>query len=663
VVSFKIMRKHDLLVLSVALGFLMGLSSVAGAIAQGTTAQVVAILDGSGSVAATPTSTATPPRTLTVTPTPTVEATLCPGECIEETKEIFIPPAPGKTDVLFAFDTTNSMRDVLSSAKSNTITITNNLAGIIPDIQFGVGDLRDYPTKPYGNSLDWPYMLRQGITDDRMAVQTAINALDHGGGWDDPEAYTRALYESYSDPAIGWRADARRFVVMFGDDVPHDDNLNEGVPDPPENPGGTWVTGYPPSYLDPGRDGIPGTADDLDFQSVLDGMRTNSITLLCIESPYGGSTSPANLVIYWKQWAGWTNSGGDAVPLSDVADLATVIQDLVTATSRHISRLELLADPSSYQSWLTVKPPDRTDLTVPPEGLTVTFDVRICVPSGTPSGTYSFSINAVGDGAVYGGQGVTIEVPAWCYATPTPTPTPTDTPTPTPTPTNTPTPTPAPMPVEECYCCSPGDNIYRIDGSSFYGYDTDSAYASPLKHVDSPPAPWGWNQPNFEPVSPWQPASEVWWDNWDAPIWEPLPDDGKCRPIGLQDKNGNPEGQSEVTHLYRRKFDLRPPHPSMEVDQAVLEMWSDNKTAWWWGGDGGSSILVSHDREGYIGQVDLLPLINPDGGTYVLAIQNSNDRASLENPHGTACRLCINWAFPSALGYQVYLPLILKRYP
>jgi hypothetical protein len=213
------------------------------------------------------------------------------------------------------------------------------------------------------------------------------------------------------------------------------------------------------------------------------------------------------------------------------------------------------------------------------------------------------------------------------------------------------------MPVEECYCCSPGDSIYRIDASSFYGYDTDSASDSLLIHVTSPPAPWGWNQLYVDPYSSWQPASEVWWELWNAPRWKPLPI--QCRPIGLRDENGNQEAQSGTTHLYRRKFTLSPPrlYPNMQVTRAILEMWSDNKTEWWWGG-----VPISYDREGYIGQVDLFPdLIRPEGGIYVLAIQNSNDRVSRDyNPQGTACRLCVTWAFPGEPS-QVYLPLILKK--
>jgi len=215
------------------------------------------------------------------------------------------------------------------------------------------------------------------------------------------------------------------------------------------------------------------------------------------------------------------------------------------------------------------------------------------------------------------------------------------------------------MPVEECYCCSPGDSIYRLDVSLFYGYTTKSASDSPLIHVTSPPAPWGWNQLYPEPDNSWQPASEVWWDDWAAPGWDSLPGDGECRPIGLQDEDGNQEARGETTHLYWRKFTLSPPHPGMQVTQAVLEMWSDNKTEWWWQG-----TSVSYDKQGYIGQVDLFPkLIRPDGGIHVLAIQNSNDNVSRDNnPQGTACRLCVTWAFPGELSHHVYLPLILKAY-
>ena len=209
-----------------------------------------------------------------------------------------------------------------------------------------------------------------------------------------------------------------------------------------------------------------------------------------------------------------------------------------------------------------------------------------------------------------------------------------------------------PTQVERCYCSEPGDLIYGIDGSSFYGYEKDSASVSDLIHVSSPPAPEGWNQPGYVPDSLWQPGVAVWWDDW-AYWGHTVPE---CQIIGLPGAGGRPEGLDKTTHLYRRVFDLRPPERGMRVTRAVLQMWSDNKTAWWWQG-----ALIADSREQYVGDVELFPgHVDPTGGTYALAIQNSNDRMRVENPQGTCFRLCVTWTSWGAARLQVTLPLILR---
>ena len=256
--------------------------------------------------------------------------------------------------------------------------------------------------------------------------------------------------------------------------------------------------------------------------------------------------------------------------------------------------------------------------------------------------------------------------------TPTPTPTPYriylplilenyGTPVPTATPTATATPTPTSTPVVMCYCCSPGNSIYRIDASLFSGYTTTSAADSPLTRVTSPPAPLEWNQPDFAPDSSWRTSSEVWSPFWADPPWGPLP--GACKAIGLQDENDDQEALNGTTHLHRHIFTLSPPEAGMQVTGVVLEMWSDNKTEWWWQG-----TSVSHNKQGPPDPLDLFPAhVQPYGGTYVLAIQNSNDYMCADdysncNPHGTACRLCVSWT-PTGSGPPVYLPPILKVLP
>lgn len=139
--------------------------------------------------------------------------------CIVDNQTIVIPATPSRADVLLVFDTTGSMASVLSSVQSGVDTILTTLRTLVPDVQFGVVDFRDYPISPFGEVRDWPHKLRQPITANETAIRAALNALAANGGADLPEAYTRALYETYSDPAIGWREGARRFVIMFGDSV------------------------------------------------------------------------------------------------------------------------------------------------------------------------------------------------------------------------------------------------------------------------------------------------------------------------------------------------------------------------------------------------------------------------------------------------------------
>jgi uncharacterized repeat protein (TIGR01451 family) len=183
---------------------------------------------------------------------------------------------------------------------------------------------------------------------------------------------------------------------------------------------------------------------------------------------------------------------------------------------------------------------------------------------------------------------------------------------------------------EVSYCCSAGDPMYRIAASDFAPYTCQYARNCPLILATEPPAPSGWNQVGFVPAGSWRPASLVWWGAWDG--WAPTPEE--CKPIGLP----GPEGKDGTTHLHRQSLGLTPPAPGMCITKAVLEMWSDNRSAWWWQGE-----MVASNREGFAGRV----AVSADecGGTHLLAIQNSNDYASKggDNPHGTACRLVVTW--------------------
>ncbi len=330
-----------------------------------------------------------------------LEATLNPGECITETKTVFLPGVIPCADIIFAFDCTGSMSPDLDVSGTEAINIMNALTpALISDARFGVMSFRDYPgyytscgySSTYGGATDYAYRLDQALTDDKTLVSSAINGLSASGGADGPESYTRPMYESYSDPEVVWRSGCKRILIMFGDNVPHDCELMEDCDT------GSWPTG-----VDPGRDEVAMTGDDLDLQTVLAEMTSNQITLLFVAN----RMSPTDLsFLLWECWTAQT--GGDAWLVSAASDIPDAIEALVGAEAAHIDRLTL---ESTCGDWLTsVVPSEYTDIDIPPEGTSREFEVTICVPPDTPiCTTYTCEIWASGDGVDYGRQTVEIK--------------------------------------------------------------------------------------------------------------------------------------------------------------------------------------------------------------------------------------------------------------
>ncbi|CAK8721575.1 VWFA domain-containing protein [Candidatus Electronema halotolerans] len=342
-------------------------------------------------------------------PTPTLEpttvsATLAAGESLPEHKTLTLPESvmPPRADIIFVMDLTGSMWGALNQVKAGAVDMMNKIAAEIPDVRFGVISHMDYPgsysgcgySSPYGSSSDVPYQLNQSLTTDKPAVQAAINSLALGSGADGPEDYTRALYEAYADASIGWRDDAKKIVVFWNDNIPHSCGWPDACP--------SFSTGP-----DPGRDGVAGTADDLELDTVLNGLADNNVTLITLHS---GSYIDA-----WECYS--QKTGGDAFKLNwdgtppEGTDVPTYVTGLITEEAKHIDSMTIKTCTDGFESWLTsVEPPAYNDLNLDHE-MQFDYDINFTVPEGTEPGRYVFSVCANGDGAKYAGQSVIIEVP------------------------------------------------------------------------------------------------------------------------------------------------------------------------------------------------------------------------------------------------------------
>jgi len=319
------------------------------------------------------------------------------GECFNVDKSAFLPGSTlTRADILFCVDLTGSMGGELNQLKIEIDNIITQLSGLIDDPAFGVVSYMDYAarfsscgyTATYGafggGCTDQPYILDSAVDTNENLAKAAIAGLTLSCGSDGPESYARVLYETYADPNIAWRAGSRRIVVNFGDNVPHDCDV-----------GSCLSLALGSTGVDPGRDAVAGTADDLPILDVMNGMAANNITLCHINSGSAGTTFDL-----WDCWAEMTPSGDATQINSDGTvpggiDLADLIFSKVEEISTKCNVMTLTPTPG-FEGWvLNLTPPSYLNTDLP---ATFDFNLDICVPEGTEPGVYVFDICADCDG-------------------------------------------------------------------------------------------------------------------------------------------------------------------------------------------------------------------------------------------------------------------------
>lgn len=188
----------------------------------------------------------TDPRDRTSTIPPTDFYVVLPYRDPEVNRELEFRARLGRGDIFFLVDTTGSMGLAIHNVQSSLSgTIVPAVRDAIADAVMGVGDFRDFPIDPYGSPRDWTFVVRQPMTADVSAVQSALNRLAAGGGGDEPESSTEALYESVAGTcasgagygAACFREGSRAIIVHVtdanfhnGPDASHD--YGPSVPSP-----------------------------------------------------------------------------------------------------------------------------------------------------------------------------------------------------------------------------------------------------------------------------------------------------------------------------------------------------------------------------------------------------------------------------------------------
>ena len=121
-------------------------------------------------------------------------------------------------DVVISFDTTGSMSSVLAQVRRKIKQTVERLMSDLPDIRIGIivhGDYCDAPSTYVTRHLD--------LTQDTPGITNFVETTPATGGGDAPECYELVLHEAQE---LSWRPEAKRVLVMIGDDVAHEPEDN-----------------------------------------------------------------------------------------------------------------------------------------------------------------------------------------------------------------------------------------------------------------------------------------------------------------------------------------------------------------------------------------------------------------------------------------------------
>lgn len=173
-----------------------------------------------------------------------IKLTLKPGQKETVDLDLDLPPLPNPLDVFFLVDTSKSMDTTISGLRLGMQDIIDDLASEGLDVQFGVGEFKDYPIPGYGDTQagDFPYRLGREIGPPDEELKAALERLESSGGGslDAPESQLTGLYQAatgngdqpWVPPGQGaqFRGEAIKVIVNMTDARFHDEPQHPSPP-------------------------------------------------------------------------------------------------------------------------------------------------------------------------------------------------------------------------------------------------------------------------------------------------------------------------------------------------------------------------------------------------------------------------------------------------
>jgi hypothetical protein len=139
----------------------------------------------------------------------------------------------------------------LASVKAIAPTVFSSLLAAAPQVRLGVASFIDKPIAPFGIAGDYVFRIEGAgtLTNSSVSFLSAVNGMMSGSGFDLPESQIEGLmHVGKQAAALGYRANARKYVIMMTDADFHQAGDCLGVP------GGCTSPNNGDAVIDPNED-------------------------------------------------------------------------------------------------------------------------------------------------------------------------------------------------------------------------------------------------------------------------------------------------------------------------------------------------------------------------------------------------------------------------
>lgn len=137
-----------------------------------------------------------------------------PKEIISLLKKLLSKTKNKKIDLLFAIDSTESMRDDIMAVRAGITSILNQISAEYEDFRIGLVLYKDYEDD---------FLVRQAcaFTNNISEFEKALSGFTVGGGRDIPEAVYEGLHLALLQPWRSSNSTVDKKLVLIGDAPPH----------------------------------------------------------------------------------------------------------------------------------------------------------------------------------------------------------------------------------------------------------------------------------------------------------------------------------------------------------------------------------------------------------------------------------------------------------